>query len=431
MADLRIVRPQARYRVAVLSVHTSPLARLGSHDSGGMNVYVRQLSEQLGRLGVGVDVFTRRSDSHAPSVVSFAPNARLINVKAGPARYVSKRDLLDYLPEFVIGVRRFSQSLVDTGYSLVHSHYYLSGWAGSVLAHCWQVPHVQSFHTLGRVKNAALPDGASWESEQRIDMEAKIMASADRVIATSPSDRQDMIRHYGVSPRKVTVIPPGLDLDLFQPSSREQAKQRLGLAGQRVALFVGRMDRIKGVETLLKATAKILRAGPAFQLRLLIVGGDRQVRVVDDASRELLRLRALVTELGLRQAVKFVGPKEQEELPTYYAAADVCVVPSYAESFGMVAVEAMACGTPVVAARVGGLQSTITDGETGFLIPWHDAGLFAEKIGLLVASPALRDRMGAAAAKAAQLYRWPNVARHLQATYLSLLNEPAAATIVS
>ncbi|HLY64324.1 MAG TPA: glycosyltransferase, partial [Chloroflexota bacterium] len=186
-------------RIAVLTVHTSPLARLGSHDSGGMNVYVRRLSEELGRLGIAVDVFTRRFDSHAPAVVEFAPNARLLHVKAGPARYVSKRDLIDYLPEFVAGVKRVRDSLSDA-YALVHGHYYLSGWAGAVLAHCWQVPHLQSFHTLARVKNSALPESAPLESAQRIDIEAKVMASADRIIATSPADKQEMIRHYGASP---------------------------------------------------------------------------------------------------------------------------------------------------------------------------------------------------------------------------------------
>ncbi|HEY8694814.1 MAG TPA: glycosyltransferase, partial [Chloroflexota bacterium] len=335
-------------RIAVLSVHTSPLARLGSHDSGGMNVYVRRLSEELGRLGIGVDVFTRRSDNHAPAVVEFGPDVRLLHIKAGPSRYVSKRHLVDYLPEFVSGVKRVSEGLPE-GYALVHGHYYLSGWVGAVLAHCWQVPHVQSFHTLARVKNSALPETATLESVRRIDMEAKVMASADRIVATSPTDKQDVIRHYGVSPDKISVVPPGLDLSLFHRMDRDLAKQQLGLDGKRMLLFVGRMDRIKGVETLLRMAGELIAADPHLRLSVLIVGGDRQVRVIDDASRELVRLRTLVGELGLRRVVKFVGPKEQHDLPAYYAAADVCVVPSYAESFGMVAVEAMACGTPVVA----------------------------------------------------------------------------------
>ena len=189
-------------RIAVLSVHTSPLARLGSHDSGGMNVYVRRLSEELGRLGIRVDVFTRRFDSRAPAVVEFGTGARLLHVKAGPARYVSKRDLVDYLPEFVAGVKRVCHNCYD----LVHGHYYLSGWAGAVLAQCWQVPHVQSFHTLARVKNSALPDSATREGVWRIDMEAKVMASADRIVATSPTDKQDIVRHYGVAPGQAAVL---------------------------------------------------------------------------------------------------------------------------------------------------------------------------------------------------------------------------------
>ncbi|HLQ34745.1 MAG TPA: glycosyltransferase [Chloroflexota bacterium] len=414
-------------RVAVLSVHTSPLARLGSHDSGGMNVYVRRLSEELGRLGIGMDVFTRRFDSRAPAVVEFGPGVRLLHVKAGPARYVSKRDLIDYLPEFVAGVKRVCHGCYD----LVHGHYYLSGWAGAVLAQCWQVPHVQSFHTLARVKNNALPETATRESASRIDMEAKVMASADRIVATSPSDKQDIIRHYGVAPHRITVIPPGLDLRLFHPLDREIAKQQLALEGKRVLLFVGRMDRIKGVETLLHAAANLLAGDPNLRLTVLIVGGDRQVRVIDDAGRELLRLRALVEELGLRRVVKFVGPREQHQLPAHYAAADVCVVPSYAESFGMVALEAMACGTPVVASSVGGLNSTIVDGVTGFVVPSSRPEEFARRIRQVLDSPELRDRLGSAAVQAASRYRWPGVARQLEAVYRSLVSKPSQLAVAS
>jgi D-inositol-3-phosphate glycosyltransferase len=320
---------------------------------------------------------------------------------------------------------------LEGGYALVHGHYYLSGWVGAVLAHCWQVPHVQSFHTLARVKNSALPETATRESALRIDVEAKVMASADRIVATSPTDKQDIMRHYGIAPQKINVIPPGLDLSLFHPMDRQAAKQQLGLQGKKALLFVGRMDRIKGVETLLRAAARLLEGDPNLCLRVLIVGGDRQVRVVDDASRELVRLRALVGELGLRRAVTFVGPKEQDQLPAYYAAADVCVVPSYAESFGMVAVEAMACGTPVVGSRVGGLQSTVVDGVTGFLVPSGQPDQFAARIQQVLDSPGLRERLGSAAVQAASRYRWPSVARQLEAVYQSLTSQPAQVALAS
>ncbi|MGH2519637.1 MAG: glycosyltransferase [Chloroflexota bacterium] len=416
--------------MAVLSVHTSPLARLGSRDAGGMNVIIRRLAEQLGSMGAGVDVFTRRSESHGPSVVGFARNARLIQVKAGPVRYVAKQKLEEYLPQFVTGVKRFADA-ESRGYDLVHSHYYLSGWAGSVIAHCWRVPHVQSFHTLARVKDAVLPHAASAEAERRAAIEAHVMATADRVIAASATERQEMLDFYGAAPGKVTVIPHGLDLTLFRPGDRIAAKQRLGVSGRPVLLFVGRMDRIKGVETLLRATCELVRKQPGCELRLLIVGGDRQVRVLDDAARELLRLRALVAELGLRDTVKFIGPREQAELPVHYAAADVCVVPSYTESFGMVALEAMACGTPVVAANVGGLRSTVVHGETGFLVQGRDPARFAEHIAELLASPELRARLGRNGVERARRYQWPVVARQLHATYLSLISSPALASAVS
>lgn len=419
-----------QFRVAVLSVHTSPLARLGSRDAGGMNVIIRRLAEQLGSMGAGVDVFTRRSESHGPSVVPFARNARLVQIKAGPPRYVAKQKLEEYLPQFVTGVKRFADG-ESQGYDLVHSHYYLSGWAGSVLAHCWRLPHVQSFHTLARVKDAVLPHAASAEAERRAAIEAHVMATADRVIAASATERQEMVDFYGAAPSKVTVIPHGLDLALFRPLDREAAKQRLGVSGRPVLLFVGRMDRIKGVETLLRATCELLRAQPACELRLLIVGGDRQVRVLDDAARELLRLRALVAELGLRETVKFIGPREQADLPVHYAAADVCVVPSYTESFGMVALEAMACGTPVVAANVGGLRSTVVHGETGFLVQGRDPARFAAYIAELLASPELCARFGRNGVERAQRYQWPVVARQLHTTYLSLISSPALATAVS
>ncbi|HLY66795.1 MAG TPA: glycosyltransferase, partial [Chloroflexota bacterium] len=224
---------------------------------------------------------------------------------------------------------------------------------------------------------------------------------------------------------------PGLDLSLFHPMDRQAARQRLEMAGRRVLLFVGRMDRIKGVETLLQTARQMIASDPSLDLRVLIVGGDRQVRVVDDASRELLRLRALVAELGLKDAVRFVGPKEQDELPIYYAAADVCVVPSYTESFGMVAVEAMACGTPVVASSVGGLRSTVVDGVTGFLVSGRQPEAFGERIRQILDSPALRDRLGAAGVQAASRYRWPTVARQLETVYRSAISRPEREALAS
>lgn len=406
-------------RVAVLSVHTSPLAPLGSHDSGGMNVYVRRLSEELGRLGVKVDVFTRRFDSHSPAVVELAPNTRLLHVRAGPARHVDKHELLAYLPEFVAGVERLGAG----GYALVHGHYYLSGWVAAVLARGWQIPHVQSFHTLARVKNRVLPATAR-ESAQRFDMEVKVMASADRIIATSPADKQDILGYYVVPPRKVSVIPPGVDANLFRPHDRQAARRRLGVEGKRVLLFVGRMDRIKGVDTLLSVAAASLAADPQLPLTVLLVGGNRQLRVMDDASREVLRLQTVVRDLGLQQVVRFGGPKAQTELPAYYAAADVCVVPSYAESFGMTAVEAMACGTPVVASCVGGLQSTIVDGVTGFLVPRDHPEDFARRIHQVLDSSELRERLGCAAVEAAGRYQWSTVAEQLADLYCGLVRCP-------
>ncbi|MBI3977707.1 MAG: glycosyltransferase [Chloroflexi bacterium] len=396
-------------RVATISAHGSPLAELGRKEAGGMNVYVREMSRQLGRLGVAVDVYTRRRDPSAPTVVELGEGARVIHLQAGPAHYLDKNEVFYRLPEFICHLRRF-QAENHLEYDLIHSHYWLSGWVGQLLAQRWHLPHVAMFHTLGRGKSRSRP--AEDEGQLRIDTETRVLLGADAIVAGSPSEKLEMAQLYCVPERRVHVIPCGVDLDLFRPRDRAQARARWGIRASKVILFVGRMDPVKGADLVLPALARLEdRRG----VQAIFVGGDGR----DDP--EIRRLGALARELGLRQNVRFLGPVPQEQLPDLYSAADVCVVPSYYESFGMAAVEALACGTPVVASRVGGLISTVRDGETGFLIPWRCPEPFAERLDLLLGNDALRQQFSLAARESVLRFAWPAIAGRLLTLYERLV----------
>ena len=407
-------------RVAVISAHTSPLAALGGRESGGMNVYVRELSRELGARGYGIDVFTRRASDADAETQPFGPNARVINIDAGPAQLVDKDSISGHLDEFERNVRAFIER-ERLSYDVVHSHYWMSGVVGRNLAAEWRVPHVVMFHTLGEVKKRARI--SEHEPPARIAAERQIAETADRIVVASQHEKHLLTALYGAMPERIDIVPCGVDLDRFYPMGKEYARRKLGLRdGERIILFVGRIEPLKGIDILISAAAQ-LHEDENF--KVLIVGGDARTE------REVTQLREHAERLGIDHHVSFVGSVEHEALPLYYNAADVCVVPSYYESFGLVAIESMACGTPVVASRVGGLASTISDGETGYLIPWRCPEPFAERLELLLDNDELRASFGRAAREAVERYRWTNVADAVAAMYESLLAEAPPARYAS
>ena len=395
------------YRLALLSVHGCPVARLGEKDTGGMNVYVLQLAKELGRRGNQVDVFTRWHDPNDPQVIPLGDNARVIHLKAGPY-FETKSSLHRYIPEFLDNLYRFQQS-EETDYDLIHSHYWLSGSAGMKLSDEWGVPHVTTFHTLAKTKMQAR--AGEKESQLRIKTESLVMRSVDAVAVSTEQERGDMSRLYDFSPHKVRVIPAGVDLKLFRPMNKARARQTLGLTEKRIVLSVGRVEPLKGLDILIGAMSKL---EDTADTRLLIVGGQ------PGRDRELGRLRSMAARLGVQDVVTFTGTMDQSELPAYYSAADVFVMPSYYESFGLVALEAMACGTPVIASRVGGLRTFVKDGEAGYLIPWHCPEPYAQRLDVLLANPTLRESMGRAARARAQTMGWSQVANNMLGLYTAL-----------
>jgi len=398
-------------RVAMISYHTSPLAPLGGRDTGGMNVYVRQLSRELGQRGFQVDVFTRRQDASSPDVVEAGENVRVVYLDAGPPRPVEKARLHQHLAEFEQNLVRFAaEEGQEPAYNLLHSHYWLSGWVALRLQERWGVPHVTMFHTLGEVKNRARV--TEHEAPLRIRVERRLAQGAGRIVCASEHEKHLLSRLYDADPGRVAVVPCGVDLDLFRPQDKGAARQALGLSDERIILFVGRIEPLKGIDILINAVAQ-LEEGADFHV--LIVGGDKR------SQRQVSHLQELASGLGIGERVCFLGAVDHEKLPLYYNAADVCVVPSYYESFGLVALEAMACGTPVVASRVGGLTGTVKDGETGYLISWRCPEPFAERLELLLGNETLRRRFGESAREVVERYRWTNVAQAVVGLYEELL----------
>ena len=411
-------------RIAVLSVHTCPLAPLGGWETGGMNVYVRELSRGLGRLGVETDVFTRRQDPDVPTIVELGDRARVIHVDAGAPRHRDKYAVVDDLPELACGIQRY-RNFLGARYDLIHSHYWLSGRLATLFQEHWHAPVVAMFHTLGALKNRVALDSAELEQQVRVDIERRTMATADRIVAATEVDRSHMLEAYGANPRKIAVVPGGVNLDVFGPGSRADARRRLGLRPLPTLLFVGRIQRLKGIDILIQAAAKLRDdLGP---LQVLIVGGtgDDSGQRTSEEARELARLRGQVADLGLGDTVQFVGAVEQAQLAEYYRAADVTVMPSTYESFGLVAVESLACGTPVVASRVGGLATIIRDGENGALIPWRDPELFADRIRAILTDARHAADLQRGAVETAQQYSWHGVAERTVQVYDSLLAVPA------
>jgi D-inositol-3-phosphate glycosyltransferase len=408
-------------RVAMLSYHTCPLATLGGKDTGGMNVYVRDLTRELGRLGIHVDVFTRSQDEHVPHVLhDLGYGNRVVHVPAGPEKPLSKQLLADYIPEFVQGVRQFA---VEKGihYDIIHSHYWMSGLAAEMLAEDWKTPIVHMFHTLGEMKNRIAQHESEKEGAYRLDGERRVLARADKVIVATLAELAQLQWLYKANTRKLTIIPPGVDVGRFYPIPKDEAKQFIGVPSEaRMVLFVGRIEPLKGVDTLIRAMSCLRVKEIERPAYLAIVGGDPEASP-EEMTAEMTRLQTLCQELCMDHMVVFLGKRGQDTLPYYYSAAEVLVMPSHYESFGMVALEAMACGTPVIASQVGGLAFLIQDGITGYHVPDGDHDALCDKLTILMGDAVLRDRMGQGAADYAHNYAWENVAAQVIKVYESLL----------
>lgn len=395
-------------RVAFISFHACPLAAPGEGKSGGMNVYVRQLALALGSLGVRVDIFTRdHPKADADHIEPISPMARVVHLPAGEPD-TPMPGLFGYLPGFLEGVRGFQE---ENGlyYDLVHSHYWLSGWVGRALSRLQAVPHVVTFHTLALIKLQAR--AGEVEPAERKRVERELLASADRVIAFTPHEKDAMVRLYAADPARITLAPCGVDLSLFRPLDQRQARDRLGLNGGKVLLYVGRLEPLKGLELFLQTAAQL---ETCHRVRMVVVGGGGA------GDEEVERMRRLARSLRVEELFDFVGRVDQDELPFYYNAADVCVVPSYYESFGLAALESMACGTPVVATRVGGLATIVQHGRTGYLKSWRCPEAFANSLEIIMSSTRLQHSMGLAARRRAEGMGWDKVAARLYRVYESL-----------
>ncbi|GAB2908159.1 D-inositol-3-phosphate glycosyltransferase [Streptomyces mayteni] len=391
-------------RVAMFSVHTSPLDQPGTGDAGGMNVYIVELSRQLAALGTEVEVFTRATAGGLPPTVELAPGVLVRHVEAGPYEGLSKEELPAQLCAFTHGVMQIWAGQPPGYFDLAHSHYWLSGHVGWLAAERWGVPFVHTMHTMAKVKNAALATGDTPEPAARVIGETQIVRAADRLIANTAGEATELVGHYEADPLRTAVVHPGVNLATFRPGDgRAAARARLGLpAGALIPLFAGRIQPLKGPDILLQAIRELIDAQPALRRRLLVpvVGGPSGTGLARPE-----RMQKLAARLGIGELVRFRPPVSQSELADWYRAADVLVMPSYSESFGLVAAEAQACGTPVVAAAVGGLPVVVRDGVTGYLIEGHDPVHYATALRRF-ADPAHAGRLGEAAAGHARRFGW-------------------------
>ena len=387
-----------------------------------MNVYVRDLTTELGRMGIHVDVYTRSQDEHVPHVLhDLGFGNRVVHVPAGPEIPLPKQELVGYIPRFVEGVNRFAKEK-EIKYDLLHSHYWMSGLAAGALSDIWSgVPILQMFHTLGEMKNRVARSAAEREGAYRLEGERQVLNRADRIIAATPAEQAQLEWLYKVDPRKVTVIPPGVDTCHFYPIPADEARQYIGLArDDRMILFVGRIEPLKGVDTLIKAVACLQLKNLKEPVRLAVIGGDPDA-APEEISEEMASLQKLCDDLTVGKMVAFLGKRNQDTLPYYYSAAEVVVMPSYYESFGMVALEAMACGTPVLASQVGGLAFLVQDGITGYTVPAEDNEALCERLTAILGDESLRLRMGQNAAEYARNYDWEKIAKQIVTVYGELI----------
>ncbi|HSF82377.1 MAG TPA: glycosyltransferase [Anaerolineales bacterium] len=395
----------------MVSYHTCPLATLGGKDTGGMNVYVRELTRFLGKAGIHVDVFTRSQDEHVPHVLhDLGYGNRVVHISAGPEVPLPKHELVSFLPEFTQGILTFAENKGLT-YDLIHSHYWMSGITAEELKNAWGVPVIQMFHTLGVMKQRVARVPTEVEGDYRLQGEHRVMEVSDRIVAATPAELAQLQWLYQIDTKKITVIPPGVDLGHFYPIEPDEAKEFIGIAPcEQVLLFVGRIEPLKGIDTLIEALSIMHQKD--VRVCLSVIGGNPEDDL-ETQDAELMRLQSLRGEYGLTDLIAFLGKRGQDTLPYYYSAAIAVVVPSYYESFGMVALEAMACGTPVVASQVGGLAFLVQDGYTGYTVPVDEPQALADRLTTLLQDPELRAQMGSQAANFAKQFGWEQITKQI------------------
>ncbi len=412
------------HRIAILSVHTSPLHQPGTGDSGGMNVYVAETAKRIAQRGIEVEIFTRATSLTEPEASELAPGVLVRHIPAGPFEGLRKEDLPSQLCAVTAGVLRAEAAKNEGFYDLVHSHYWLSGQVGWIAQERWGVPLVHTMHTMARVKNLTLAHGDTPEPAIREIGEEQVVAAADRLVANTHAEAKELIELYHADPNRVRVVHPGVDLDVFVPGNQTLARIDLGLSEQDIVLlFVGRIQPLKAPDVLIEAAAEILKHNPNLRSRLIVAicGGP--------SGSGLERPDALVTlanQLRVSDVVRFVPPTNRTNLVKWFQAASVCVVPSYSESFGLVAIEAQACGTPVIAARVGGLPTAVRDGISGVLVDGHDAATWAKHIVDVVSNDQLRTRLSTGAIAHASHFGWEDTTDKL----LSVYDEAVRSSIV-
>ncbi|MEU9507695.1 D-inositol-3-phosphate glycosyltransferase [Micromonospora sp. NPDC048170] len=423
----RGARPWPRpRRIATLSVHTSPLHQPGTGDAGGMNVYILEVARRLAEADVEVEIFTRATSGDLPPVVETAPGVHVRHVTSGPLEGLTKEELPGQLCAFTAGVLRAEASRPPGHYDLIHSHYWLSGQVGWLAKERWGVPLVHTAHTLAKVKNAQLAAGDRPEPKARVIGEEQVVAEADRLVANTAVEARDLIDRYDADPARVAVVEPGVDLDRFRPATGDRdrvvadARRRLGLpATGHVVAFVGRIQPLKAPDVLIRAVAALRERDPllADEVTVVICGGPSGSGL--DRPTALMELAAT---LGVADRVRFLPPQTGDDLPALYRAADLVAVPSYNESFGLVALEAQACGTPVVAAAVGGLVTAVRDQASGVLVDGHDPVDWARTLGRLLPDRLRRAELGRGAARHARNFSWHRTASGLLTVYGEAMN---------
>lgn len=417
-ATNRTMNSTSQKHIALISVHGDPAIEIGKEEAGGQNVYVRHVGEALAQLGWQVDMFTRKANAEQPSIVEHRPNCRTIRLTAGPEEFVPRDNIFGYASEFVQEFLKFQQQS-GIEYPIVHTNYWISSWVGMELKRIQGSKQVHTYHSLGAVKYKAV-NTIPLIAKTRLDVEKRVLETAERIVATSPQEKEHMWSLVS-SKGYIDIIPCGTDIHRYGTSNRQEARQLLGLGSEtKVVLYVGRFDQRKGIETLVRAMGRSQLRGKA-DVKLIVGGGSRPGQS-DGMERE--RIESIVDELGMRDFTIFPGRLGDDVLPTYYAAADVCVVPSHYEPFGLVAIEAMASGTPVVASDVGGLQFTVVPEQTGLLAPPKDDAAFAIAIDRILLNAAYRDQLGQAARKRVEThFSWEGVANQLSELYVELLRQ--------